>query len=55
MRYFIFFLFSSAIVIHAQTPTGDEILKKVDQTMVTENKIVTSRMNHSRATGKPHY
>jgi len=31
-------------VLWAQTPSGDEILKKVDQNMFSENKIVVSRM-----------
>jgi hypothetical protein len=30
--------------LHAQTPSGEEILKKVDQNMFSQNKIVVSRM-----------
>jgi hypothetical protein len=36
------FLFFPVVVAHAQT--GDEILKKVDQNMFSENKITVSRM-----------
>ena len=42
-RIFLLLLLSPAILL-AQTPSGDEILKKVDRNMVTENKIFTSRM-----------
>src|SRR3972149_3759449 len=34
----------SAVSSGVQAPTGDEILKKVDQNMFSENKIVVSRM-----------
>jgi outer membrane lipoprotein-sorting protein len=44
MKRILFLLFSSSILLSAQMPSGDEILKKVDQAMVTENKIATSRM-----------
>jgi outer membrane lipoprotein-sorting protein len=37
-------LLSSSELLLAQTPSGDEILKQVDQAMVSENKILTSRM-----------
>jgi outer membrane lipoprotein-sorting protein len=45
MRHlFWFILFFPFVTIWGQTPSGDEILKKVDQNMFSENKILTSRM-----------
>jgi outer membrane lipoprotein-sorting protein len=44
MKRIIFLLFLSSVLVLAQTPSGDEILKKVDRTMFSENKILTSRM-----------
>jgi outer membrane lipoprotein-sorting protein len=44
MKYFLLILFASSIGAYAQSLSGDEILKKVDRTMFTENKIATSRM-----------
>jgi outer membrane lipoprotein-sorting protein len=38
------FLTLSAFSFSMQTPTGGEILKKVDQNMFSENKIIVSRM-----------
>ncbi len=42
----IFFLLTGFVAINtfAQTPSGDEILKKIDDNLVADNKIVTSRM-----------
>ena len=44
MKYFFFLIVAATITLQAQTLSGDEILKNVDRTMITENKIVTSRM-----------
>ena len=44
MKRIFFLLLLSPAILLAQTPSGDEILKKVDRNMVTENKIFTSRM-----------
>lgn len=44
MKQIFFLLLSSSAMLLAQTPSGDEILKKVDRNMVAENKILTSRM-----------
>jgi outer membrane lipoprotein-sorting protein len=44
MRRFIFILLLPITLLWAQTPPGDEILRKVDQNMFSENKIITSRM-----------
>jgi outer membrane lipoprotein-sorting protein len=44
MKRILFLLLSSSVLLLAQTPPGDEILKRVDRNMVSENKILTSRM-----------
>jgi outer membrane lipoprotein-sorting protein len=45
MKYLIWpFLFFPIATLWAQTPSGNEILKKVDKNMFSENKILTSRM-----------
>ena len=45
MKRFLYCLFLFPItIVRSQTPQGDEILKKVDQNMILENKILTSRM-----------
>ena len=44
MKRIFFLLLLLPAILLAQTPSGDEILKKVDRNMVTENKIFTSRM-----------
>jgi outer membrane lipoprotein-sorting protein len=44
MRQILFLLLSPSILLLAQTPSGDEILKKVDRNMFSENRILTSRM-----------
>jgi hypothetical protein len=45
MKRFLYCLFLFPItIVWSQTPQGDEILKKVDQNMILENKILTSRM-----------
>jgi len=44
MKRILFLFLSSTVMLLAQTPSGDEILKKVDRNMVTENKILISRM-----------
>ncbi len=45
MRYlFWFVIFLPLTILRGQTLSGDEILKKVDQNMFSENKILTSHM-----------
>ncbi|MBD3291071.1 outer membrane lipoprotein-sorting protein [candidate division KSB1 bacterium] len=49
MRKFLIILLVLPALLAAQTPTGDEILKRVDDNMTADNKIVTSKMIiHSR-------
>jgi len=51
MKRILFFLFllMTTVLLWSQTPSGDEILNKVDQNTFSENKIVISRMTiHGR-------
>ncbi|MDZ7288729.1 MAG: outer membrane lipoprotein-sorting protein [candidate division KSB1 bacterium] len=43
-RSLLLYFIPPALFLHAQTPSGDEILKRVDQNITAENKIVVSRM-----------
>lgn len=44
MRYLFWYFFTPITTLMGQTLSGDEILKKVDQSMFSENKIIISRM-----------
>jgi hypothetical protein len=44
MIRFLFLFLSASVILKAQPLSGDEILKKVDQNMFSENKITNSRM-----------
>ncbi len=40
----LFLLLAVPALLHAQTPSGDEILKRVDRNMFSETRVLTARM-----------
>ena len=44
MKKLFIFILSGASLLHAQYPSGEEVMDRIDRNMSSENRVLTSKM-----------